>query len=184
MDDDQDHTQKSFLHRDFDEERFRENYGLDKERDDDQALSEDNHYQKEVKRQNLIKMFLHGMEVDKFISTHLYGELGRLANDQDQTINESFVLNDLMNASFQYDKEGWLDRSLLRKTAIIRKEVEKIKKMSAFEAYIALIKGYCGAVLLYASKAFANGGWAWSIATMLFSSLFTTLCAIKLIQIG
>ena len=41
----------------------------------------------------------------------------------------------------------------------------KIKrKMSAFETYIALLKGYCAIAILIMPKAFANGGWAASAA--------------------
>lgn len=60
----------------------------------------------------------------------------------------------------------------------------EIRKMTAFETYIAIIKGYCGPVLLYVTKAFANGGLAWSNAVILVSGLFTTICALKLIKIA
>jgi len=56
--------------------------------------------------------------------------------------------------------------------------------MTAFETYLTLIKGYCGATLLFVSRAFANGGWLWSTFSMVASGIFTTLCASKLIQIG
>ena len=56
--------------------------------------------------------------------------------------------------------------------------------MTAFEAYIALIKGYCGAGLLYSTKSFANGGYAWSNFTIIFAAFFTSVCAVKIIQIG
>ena len=59
-----------------------------------------------------------------------------------------------------------------------------IQKMSAFETYIAIIKGYCGQVLLYVTKAFANGGLVWSNLVMLISGIFTTICALKLIKIA
>ena len=53
--------------------------------------------------------------------------------------------------------------------------------MTAFQAYIALIKGYCGAGLLYATKAYANGGFVWSNFTVIFCAFFTTVCGVKII---
>ena len=56
--------------------------------------------------------------------------------------------------------------------------------MTPFQAYIALIKGYCGACVLFIPKAFANGGFVFSILSMSISGAITTLGAIKLVQVG
>lgn len=67
----------------------------------DDVKSDNDHYQKEVKRSNLLKLFLEGVQVDKFIMTHQYGEF-KHTNDLDQTINDSIIIDDVyekMNAS-------------------------------------------------------------------------------------
>ena len=56
--------------------------------------------------------------------------------------------------------------------------------MNAFQTYIAIIKGYCGAILLFTPKAYANGGLIWSNLVLVVSGGFTTVCALKLIQIA
>ena len=39
------------------------------------AYSDTDHYQAKIKRNNLIGLFLEGVEIDKYITTHLYGEM-------------------------------------------------------------------------------------------------------------
>ena len=56
--------------------------------------------------------------------------------------------------------------------------------MNWFESYIAIIKGYVGAGILFLPKSFSNGGIIWSSFVLCFSGWITTLCAIKLIRIG
>ena len=56
--------------------------------------------------------------------------------------------------------------------------------MNAFETYIAVIKGYVGAGVLFIPKNFSNGGWAFSSACLVLSCWISTLCAIKLIRMG
>ena len=53
--------------------------------------------------------------------------------------------------------------------------------MTAFQAYIALIKGYCGACVLFIPKAFANGGYVFSVFSLAIAGAITTLGAVKLI---
>jgi uncharacterized membrane protein YkvI len=56
--------------------------------------------------------------------------------------------------------------------------------MTAFETYIAIIKGYCGPSLLYVTKAFSNGGFLWSAMALIISGVITITCALKLIKLG
>ena len=56
--------------------------------------------------------------------------------------------------------------------------------MTWFQTYIALIKGYMGACVLFTPKAFANGGYIFSSVALMFSGYITTICALKLIRIG
>ena len=56
--------------------------------------------------------------------------------------------------------------------------------MNEFETYVAIIKGYCGAVILFCPKAFANGGYGFGTFCLLASGIFTLICARKLIECG
>ena len=56
--------------------------------------------------------------------------------------------------------------------------------MNAFETYIACVKGYIAAGILFLPKAFSNGGIVFSTFAMCFSCYITTVCALKLIKIG
>jgi amino acid permease len=56
--------------------------------------------------------------------------------------------------------------------------------MNEFETFIAIIKGYCGAVILFCPKAFGNGGFLYSVICLVASGIFTSICAIKLIKCG
>lgn len=77
---------------------------------------------------------------------------------------------DALNASTSFAKQ-----------ALVQKyRSDKTPKLSPFEAYIALIKGYCAMTILMLPKAFANGGWLASLVFLIVSGLLTTLCAIKL----
>ena len=42
----------------------------------------------------------------------------------------------------------------------------------------------CGPILLYNTKKFANGGYLFSMVMMIISGYFTTVCALKLIQLA
>lgn len=64
------------------------------------------------------------------------------------------------------------------------RDSDDIKKLSAFDTYIAIIKGYCGPILLFITKAYDNGGWCFSSICMIVSGIFTLVCALKLIKIG
>lgn len=67
------------MHPDFDEEMFRELYGLSssKQKEDNEALeftfsnSDSDHYQKTVKRKNLVQLFLKGIDGERYINSLL-----------------------------------------------------------------------------------------------------------------
>ena len=56
--------------------------------------------------------------------------------------------------------------------------------MTWFQTYVALVKGYVGACVLFTPKAFANGGYLFSPIALFLSGFFTTICALRLIKIG
>lgn len=49
--------------------------------------------EKHVKRDNLVKIFLKGTEVDDYIVNHMYGRL-KIHGDDNQSINENTLLGD------------------------------------------------------------------------------------------
>jgi hypothetical protein len=94
------------------------------------------------------------------------------------------LLQDFLNAENFTDtfmmRPGF-DRTLIEKKNAVAHQTAKIQKMTAFQTYIAVIKGYCGACVLFTPKAYANGGWLFSTFALIFSGWFTTICALKLI---
>lgn len=56
--------------------------------------------------------------------------------------------------------------------------------MTWFQTYIAVIKGYVGACVLFTPKAFANGGYLFSCIVMIISGIITSVCAVKLIRVA
>jgi amino acid permease len=74
-----------------------------------------------------------------------------------------------------------LNMTLQKQKKAIEKQAKSVKKMNEFETFIAIIKGYCGAVILFCPKAFGNGGYLHGMACLAFSGVFTTICAKKLI---
>ena len=45
-----------------------------------------------------------------------------------------------------------------------------------------LLKGFVCTGLLYLPKSFRNGGWLFSIVSMILSYILTTICAFKLLE--
>ena len=58
------------------------------------------------------------------------------------------------------------------------------RKMSAFETYIALIKGYCVLLVLILPKSFANGGFLASGFLLVLSGFFSAASACLLAEAG
>lgn len=59
-----------------------------------------------------------------------------------------------------------------------------MKKLSPFEAYIALIKGYCILSALFLPKAFVNGGWGISLIFLTASGVLSLIACFKLVDAG
>ena len=82
----------SFADQRFDEAAVRDVYGLSPAANDDdyasqrpdgyfselkvrEANSDNDHFKREVKRSNLLQLFLHGIQVDKYIMANQYGDV-------------------------------------------------------------------------------------------------------------
>ena len=70
---------------------------------------------------------------------------------------------------------------MTRRAKLAEIEVRQARKMTSFETYIALIKGYCGISVLLMPRAFQHGGWFASAGMEIGSAFITTLCAAKLV---
>ena len=125
---------------------------------------------------------MQGIDADRYITTHLYGEARREDDLGNTIINESIHLADVMDRSTQM--KSFMDASLIGAKRKIDTQTSQLTKMSAFQTYIAVIKGYCGACVLFTPRAFTNGGYAFSCLTLIASGMLTTLCAVKLINVG
>lgn len=58
------------------------------------------------------------------------------------------------------------------------------QKLSNFECYIALVKGYCAILILVLPRSFATGGFACTAVLVLASGVISTFCASLLVQAG
>ncbi|CDW86725.1 UNKNOWN [Stylonychia lemnae] len=56
--------------------------------------------------------------------------------------------------------------------------------ISSFRIFMMIIKGYCAMVILILPKSFENGGYIASPATLIISGFASTVCALKLAQVG
>ena len=111
------------------------------------------------------------MEVNKFISTHLYGGGAK-------ELDLELSCDDLSQLEL-----GLLDigaRLRSNKQNVLRAQ-KSSTKLNQFETYIALIKGYCAILILFIPGAFLQGGYVMSSALMLASAFVTTICVSKLI---
>ena len=146
-------------------------------------MSEAGHYEKQVRRNNLVEFFSDEYEIDKYIAMHLYGEIADMSNNLDMSIENT---SDRMNES-AYALIKDLSTTFKKRYRLTELETQKQmvkKKFTPAETYFSLLKGYCAIAILIMPKAFVNGGWAASAALELASCLITTVCAAKLVQAG
>lgn len=143
--------------------------------DSGHAASEHDYVEKEVKRSNLVQLFLDEMAADKFIATHLWGAIQEVEVGMDTSFDQTMFHN-----MSKLD----LSTSFAKKRAITARQTEKIKKLTPFETYIALIKGYCAIVILFLPSAFLSGGWGMSTIILFTVAFLTTVCTLKLVESG
>ena len=139
------------------------------------AHSVDQHIHKDVRKQNFLDFFMDEMAVDRFVAAHMYGD----ANIQDYDLN-------LSQAECSALEESLLNMSqtFVRRTKAVKLEQKTARKLSYFETYIAVIKGYCAILIILLPKSFSNGGYIFSPIAMLLSGFVTTICVQKLVQTG
>ncbi len=56
------------------------------------------------------------------------------------------------------------------------------KKLTPWQTYFSLLKGFVCTGILYLPKNFKNGGWLWAFVSMVLSFILTLVCMIKLLE--
>ena len=128
-----------------------------------------------MRRNNFTQLFLDEYNADKYVATHLYGAINGLsvANVPKEE------LDDLLGTN-----AGDLSNSFVGKVKLMNESVEKVKKLSPIETYIALIKGFCALSPLLLPKAFVNGGYGISAIFMITSGSFSLIAVSMLVKVG
>ena len=67
------------------------------------------------------------------------------------------------------------------KTEISNGSDEESKKLTGFQAFTALCKGYCAINILVLPKQFDNGGWLIGILAISIAACYVCICALKLL---
>ena len=114
-----------------------------------------------------MEMLFDQREVDSYIAEHQYGG----ATEQTQVDPDNNL------EYFDLDK-------MQGSTPSSSKLAGSQNKLSPFEVYIALVKGYCVILILIIPRAFVTGGWLMSAVLMMCSGVVSTVCANCLVQAG
>ena len=109
-----------------------------------ETVSEFDHYERVVRRNNFVQLVLDNYEADKFIATHLYGAIEQLDFNASYDDLDNFFETSAVNLSTTFEKRAHK----------IEKEVKQVRKMSPRETYMTLIKGYCATAILLLPKTF------------------------------
>lgn len=131
-------------------------------------------------------MFLKGTEVDQYIVKHLYGRERFVdAQDPSLTIGEATMLEGLnLDETFTHQMQLLHKKSFYDVKHQTGAEPADTKGLSAFQTYIALIKGYCALLVLVLPKAFTRGGYLFSPACIILSGVIQAIAANKLVRAG
>lgn len=176
---------------DLDDDRIMERYGLvkrhqaapeddsryfsqDENRDGERANSESEHYTKKVKRNNFLRLWQNEYSADKFVATHLYGAIDNMSMEMGEE-----EINDLLNSSAQN-----LSQTITKQVRRYDRQRGKVNKLTPFETYIALLKGYCVLSVLLCPKAFVNGGYGVSAIFLAASGVISLIACNKLVDAG
>jgi len=81
------------------EEYQRASFGINKR----EILSEHDHYESNVKRKNFISLFLDGYEADKYIATHMYGDMHNINGDASLDKIELFFETSALKLNSTFD---------------------------------------------------------------------------------
>ena len=108
-------------------------------------------------------MFYEQAEVDSYIVENLYGGVGENLPDYTQ----------------RYAGLKYFDVEQLTYLAPVRQKANSSdsQKLTPFECYIALIKGYCVILVLILPRSFASGGFVCTAVLVAISGIISALCA-------
>ena len=85
------------------------------------AMSENEYVQKQVRKNNLVEFFLNEIDADRYISTHLYGAIAEVHNADLSIEDASDIFNTSarsllidMSANNSFDKRRWIHEQELK----------------------------------------------------------------------
>lgn len=87
-----------------------------------------------------------------------------------------------LNNSMQYDMQ--FSTSFIKYRKVQKYQIAQVTKLTPFETYIALIKGYCAILILFIPSTYVNGGWGMSTLLFIFAAWISTVCVIQLVEAG
>lgn len=131
-------------------------------------------------------MFLKGTEVDEYIIKNLYGRERFVdARDPNHTVGEATILDGLnLDETFTHQMQLLHTKSINNVKGRSGGTKAADVRLTAFQTYIALIKGYCAILVLVLPKAFTRGGYLVSPACIIISGMIQMIAANKLVQAG
>ena len=138
------------------------------------TMSEFDVTRRQVHSHNLLDLFYEQASVDSFIAENLYGGYGDNLPDHAARY-----------AGLKYfDIEQMTYLAPAGPNSKQQASASNEQKLSPFECYIALVKGYCVILVLVLPRSFATGGYACTAALVLASGVVSTFCASLLVQAG
>lgn len=69
----------------------------------------------------------------------------------------------------------------IKKETLILSEAQTVKKLGVYETYFSLLKGFIAIGILYMPKNCRNGGWLFTLISMIISFFITYYSVLKLI---
>ena len=142
--------------------------------DQRRTMSEFDVTRRQVHSHNLLDLFYEQATVDSFIAENLYGGYGdNLPEHAARYAGLKYFDIEQMTYLAPAGSKSKQQASSLNE-----------QKLSPFECYIALVKGYCVILVLVLPRSFATGGYACTAALVLVSGLISTFCASLLVQAG
>jgi amino acid permease len=73
-----------------------------------------------------------------------------------------------------------LPEELVRQV-VVQSKAEQVKKLSPMQTYFSLLKGFMSIGILYMPKNTLNGGWLFTLVSMIASFFFTQFALVKLL---
>jgi amino acid permease len=70
----------------------------------------------------------------------------------------------------------------MQRKIVQQSEIKQVQKLGSLQTYFALLKGFMSLGILFMPKNCRNGGWLFSLGTMVTSFFITHYCLVKLLE--